>query len=676
MLFSKINRKVSVVVILKNVLILLSFGVLLLCPSIVICQNTNNASYALNVETFRQLTSTDQRIAFLADTNVVKMDKPTYEAILPIVEAKKDDKATFYWHYQYMRFAQQFKVYTVELFPTIIKNMNEVARKGGLEAELIVAQYTLTFNEFASSRLNEQQTYSAFLHSFEQIKRLGTDKFKLYSLDLTLQNIGSNFYVLGDYEKALECLLEAEKITQLDGYNHLHTNTLILNLIESIYAVTKNYPQAIAYAEKIYDLNFNNKYAPNQSWYGIFWQGLASLDIAQYMFEMGNFKEGEKYAERGYESYKAQEDVNSLEKTVAAFDALQVLIKIKLQLGKIDEIEPLIKKVEFLKSKIDFSHSDNYFKPLNLYDNYYKYYEAKKDYTNAFRYMKLIDEMQDSLNRRNDKRKLWQIESRVKADNYIAQIKSAEEENRLQERLRNLAIFALVLFGIFAFVVYRRIKKDNKIINEQKALLEQSLGEKENLLKEIHHRVKNNLQIISGLFDKQARQVTDEATKKLMKAGQDRVFSIALVHENLYQSDNLTTIKIKSYLEMLTKNIEKSQKSDQQDIKITLDVDDSVLDIDTAIPLGLILNELITNCYKYAFKDRTEGEITIRFRQHQKELVLGVQDNGVGLPDDFDLKKSHSLGMNLVRGLVRQINGKMDFVSGIEGTAFTIYCKK
>ncbi len=634
------------------------------------------AQQALDLNAFRQLTTTDQRIAFLADSNVAKMDKLTYEAILPIVEAKKDGKAIFYWHYQYMRFAEQFKVYTQEMFPKILGEMIKIAEKRGFEAELIVAQYNLTFSEFASKQLNEQQTYSAFLHYFEQIKRLGTDKFKLYSIDLILQNIGSNFYTLGDYEKALECLLEAEKITQTDGYSFIHIHTLILNLIESIYAVTKDYPKAIAYAEKIYDLNLNNRYGSNQSWYSIFWQGLASLDIAQYMFEMGNFKEGEEYAERGYALYKAQEDINNLEKTVAAFDALQVLIKIKLQLGKIDEIEPLLKKVEFLKSKIDFSHSDNYFKPLKFYDNYYRYYEAKKDYINAFRYMKLVGEMQDSLNRRNDKRKLWQIESRVKADSYIAQIKSAEEENRLQEHLRNLAIFALVLFGIFAFVVYRRIKKDNKTINEQKTLLEQSLGEKENLLKEIHHRVKNNLQIISGLFDKQARQVTDEATKKLMKAGQDRVFSIALVHENLYQSENLTTIEIKSYLEMLTKNIEKSQNSDHQDIKITLDVDDSVLDIDTVIPLGLILNELITNCYKYAFKDRTEGKILIRFRQQQKELVLGVQDNGVGLPADFDLKKSRSLGMNLVLGLVRQINGKMDFVSGTEGTNFTIYCMK
>jgi two-component sensor histidine kinase len=629
------------------------------------------AQQSFVVDAFRQLTTTDQRCDFLVDSNIAKMDKPTYEALLPIIESKNDNKAAFFWHYQYMRFAQQFKVYTLEMFPKILENMTEIAEKGGLEAELVVAQCHTAFNNFTNNRLSEQQAYSVFLNCFEQIRGLGMDKFKRYDIVQILQTIGGNFYALGDYEKTLECLLEGEK--QAEGGSP-HIKTMLLNTIECAYADTKKYPEAIAYAQKIIDLNLNSTYNTNQTWYAIFWQGLASLDIALYMFEMGNFKEGEKYAERGYELYKAQEDLNDSEKTVAAFDALQVLIKIKLQLGKIDESEPLFKKVEFLKSKIDFSHEVNYFKPLRFYNNFYKYYEVKKDYTNAFRYMKLANELQDSLNRRNDKRKLWQIESRVKADNYISQIKSAEGNSRFQERLRNMAIIALLIFGALAFVVYRRIKKDNKTINEQKTLLEQSLGEKETLLKEIHHRVKNNLQIISGLFDKQARQVTDEATKKLMKAGQDRVFSIALVHQNLYKSENLTTIEIKSYLEMLTENIEKSQKGDHQDIKIALDVDDSVVDIDMAIPLGLILNELITNCYKYAFKDRTTGEIFVRFRQNEKEFLLGVQDNGVGLPLDFDMQKTRSLGMNLVRGLVRQLGGKLDYMSSTEGTNFTIHC--
>jgi two-component sensor histidine kinase len=638
-----------------------------------LCSQVTYAQQAATIASFRKLGTTEQRLDFLADSNIVKMDKSTFEAILPIIEAKGDDQTAFYWHYQYMQFAQQFKGYAPEMSLKILERMTKVAEKGELEAELVVAQFCSTFNNFANKRLGEQQAYSVFLNCFEQMKRLGMDKFKRYGLVFTLQTIGGNFYALGDYEKTLECLLEGEKYAEVGSP---HIKTMLLNTIECAYADTKNYPEAIAYAQKIIDLNKRSIYGTNQTWYGVFWQGLASLDIALYMFEMGNFKEGEKYAERGYELYKAQEDLNDLAKTVATFDALQVLIKIKLQLGKIDESENLLKKVEFLKSNIDFSHEVNYFKPLRFYNNYYKYYEIKKDYTNAFRYLKLANEMQDSLNRRNDKRKLWQIESRVKADNYIAQIKSAEEGRHFQKKLRNLAIITLLIFSVFAFAFYHRIKKDNKIIAQKTAMLEQSLGEKETLLKEIHHRVKNNLQIILGLFDKQARQITDEPTKKLLQAGQDRVFSIALVHQTLYQSENLNTIEIKSYLDLLTQNIEKSQKSELQDIKITLEVDDSVVDIDLAVPLGLILNELITNCYKYAFYDRTKGEILIQFRQEQKHFVFVVQDNGVGLPANLDFDKPLSVGINLVRGLVRQIKGHLEIVSNNTGTVFTVKCLK
>ncbi len=634
------------------------------------------AQPSATIGSFRKLASTDQRLDFLADSNIIKFNKATYEALLPIILNNNDRKVTFFWHYQYLRFAEQFKINNSEQCTKTIKEMVKIAEESGLEAELIVAQWYKSFAVSGDKKLGEQDMYSAFLKCFEQIKRLGYNKLERYNLVATLKIIGCNFYALGDYEKGLECLLEAEKISMASHYINAHEFTMILNTIEAIYAETKNYPKAIAYAEKLYDFNLNSKYAEPQYWYGIFWQGLASLDIAQYMLEMGNFKESEKYAERGHDLYKALQDLKNVEKTVATFDALQVLIRIKLQLGKVDEVKPLLKNIEFLKSNIDFSQEVNYFKPLRLYDNYYRYYETTKDYTNAFRYLKLANEMKDSLSRRNDKRKLWQIESRVKADSYITQLKSSEEEKLLQKNLRNWAIISLVIFTILGLVFYSRIKKDNEIIAQQKALLEKSLGEKETLLKEIHHRVKNNLQIILGLLDKQARQIKDVPTKQLMKAGQDRVFSIALVHQNLYQSENLTTIEIKSYLNMLTKNIEKSQKSELQDIKIILDIDDSAVDIDMAIPLGLIMNELITNCYKYAFINLTKGEILIQFRQEQKHLVFVVQDNGMGLPANFDLNKTSTLGMNLVRGLVRQIKGTLDLVSTNTGTVFTIRCIK
>lgn len=620
------------------------------------------------VEAFRKLKTTEERCIFLNDSNFTKFDKPTFEAFLPIIEAEKDDRTAFFWYNHNIWRAKHFKI-NDELHRDNIDKMLNLAKKKGYKAEIVVAQVHKSWNDFALKKINEQQLYTDYLNYLEQIKRLGFQPFSKYRLIFILHEMGRNFYQLGDYENALEILLMAEKIV----HNRTHIQTLILNLLETIYAENKDYERAIAYAQKIYTTNSPSQYNELHNWVPIFWQGLSSLDIAQYMLEMGNFKESEMYADRGYKLYKTEEDFNNTEKTEAIFDALQVLIKIKLIMGKVSTADTLLKKVEGLKQNIDFSNEKNYFKMLRCYQNYVKYFEVKKDYTNAYRYIKLTTEMQDSLNRRNDKRKLWQTETRVKIEGYQQQIKTAEDEKYQEARLRNTAIAILLLFMTFALVVYWRIRKDNKIIIDQKQMLEQSLAEKENLLKEIHHRVKNNLQIISGIFDKQARLIADETTKKLLKEGQNRVFSIALVHQNLYQTENLSSVNIKSYLEILIKNIAASQQNEQQNINITLDVDDSNIDVDTLIPLGLILNELITNCYKYAFKDRLSGDIFIRFRQQESDMVLSIKDNGVGLPDNIDIKNTRSLGMNLVRGLTRQIHGRLDFKTNTEGTEFTIY---
>jgi two-component sensor histidine kinase len=126
---------------------------------------------------------------------------------------------------------------------------------------------------------------------------------------------------------------------------------------------------------------------------------------------------------------------------------------------------------------------------------------------------------------------------------------------------------------------------------------------------------------------------------------------------------------------MLSKNIKNSQANDSQNIILALNVDDSVLDIDTAIPMGLIVNELVTNCYKYAFKDRLEGAIQINFHQKAKDFFLQVQDDGIGIAQDLDIYKTKSLGLNLVRGLVRQLDGNLAYQSNAKGTSFDIHFK-
>ena len=242
------------------------------------------------------------------------------------------------------------------------------------------------------------------------------------------------------------------------------------------------------------------------------------------------------------------------------------------------------------------------------------------------------------------------------------------QQNLLLSILGALGI--IFLFGGFA---YHRVQSANKTIESQRYALSQSLQEKESLLKEIHHRVKNNLQIISNLMAKQARKTTDNTVKKMMKEGQDRVQSMALIHQNLYQSENLSNINIKAYLEELTQNIARTQRISGKEIAIIIDTDDSKLDIDTAIPIGLILNEVITNAYKYAFPDRGLGEIVISFQKTTAEnFQLQVKDNGIGIPDNFNIDKAKSLGLNLVRGLVEQLDGTMKLMGSDQGTQFEL----
>lgn len=627
------------------------------------------------LEDFGRLSDTEQRCRFLADSNITTFDKATYDALPALIARKKDDKAMFLWYLQYFRFSNHFGIHSIDEQHDIFNKMAQFAQQKGMKAEIVVTQMLAARDRHQDHNVSgEQEAYSTYLRSYEQIKELGFEQFKRYALDFILFSVGRNFYELGDTERALECLLAGEQhsTTKLSV-----VHTLILNLIETIYAGNRDYPHAMAYAQKIYDINYQlNPTQDTAHWETRFWQGLSSLNMANYLYETNQFQSCEQYANRGYELSKIGGNFNESPKVIAEFEALQVLLKIKLRLGKINEAEPLFQRMEQLKPHIGTGMESHYFKPIGLYENYTRYFEAKKDYTNAYRYLKLANALQDSLNRRNDKRKLWQTEMRVNADRYQAQISSAEANSRLQALLRNAAIVALLFFGIFAYIVYRRITHDNKIITRQKILLEKSLQEKETLLKEIHHRVKNNLQIISGLLEKQAGKTTDKMTRKLMKEGQNRIFSMALVHHNLYQSKDLNAIEIKSYLQMLTQHIRQSHHTDDVQVELLSDVDETTVNIDIAVPLGLMLNELITNAFKYAFKGRKEGTIKIVFRQQEARYIIRVEDNGCGLPEGWDQKNATTLGMNLVRGLTRQLDGQLNVESGNNGTVFEVLLPK
>ena len=202
-------------------------------------------------------------------------------------------------------------------------------------------------------------------------------------------------------------------------------------------------------------------------------------------------------------------------------------------------------------------------------------------------------------------------------------------------------------------------------------LIKKSLVEKEMLLREIHHRVKNNLQVVSGLLYLQSQKLTDPELQSHFIESQNRICSMALAHELLYQSKSLADIDVGSYVENLVAQLQQAFQRDGQQIECRTEIEEIVLDIEKVVPCGLLITELLSNAYKHAFPDGRKGIVTVSMRHENGNLLLSVADDGVGLPVDLDYRRTTTLGLQLVMALVNQLNANID-VERENGTLFRV----
>jgi two-component sensor histidine kinase len=223
--------------------------------------------------------------------------------------------------------------------------------------------------------------------------------------------------------------------------------------------------------------------------------------------------------------------------------------------------------------------------------------------------------------------------------------------------------FALSLALVFASTLEARQRR----VLQQK--LDDELKQKVLLIKEVHHRIKNNLSIISSLINLQSTKVRDEYHKTLFEDHRTKIDSIALIHELVYKSKNLSEISIHNYLREIAFNLEQAFSSETKEITISLDVDEVYFELDIALPLGLIFNEVVTNSYKHAFKSVNIGHISVLLKHSNNLVIITIADNGKGI--DITHKKEQSLGMEILLGLVEQIDGKHSFENK-NGTVFSL----
>ena len=276
-------------------------------------------------------------------------------------------------------------------------------------------------------------------------------------------------------------------------------------------------------------------------------------------------------------------------------------------------------------------------------------YAGLGQYDSAYKYMEMNWQYSDSLFKANQDLALEEMRSKYESDR-----KDQLLAQRDRERQYGIALLLAIL--IMGFMFYRRYvnkQKTNEILNE-------SNREKDFLLKEIHHRVKNNLQILSSLLNLQSDYIEDKGALDAISEGGNRVQSMAFIHQQLYSKENMTAVNMSNFLADLCGHLQDSFSTDKKKINITYDIRTIDLDVETAIPLGLIVNELITNSIKHAFRKKTSGSIKVKLWENTKnQLCLEVSDDGDGQsPSQFDAR-TPSFGTDLVAMLSKKLKGEL-----------------
>ncbi|MDO6602705.1 sensor histidine kinase [Arenibacter palladensis] len=311
------------------------------------------------------------------------------------------------------------------------------------------------------------------------------------------------------------------------------------------------------------------------------------------------------------------------------------------------------------------------------------YFDRIGDYKNSVDYLKRNVRIRDSLNRNESSMKKQQLAavagqeieySKKMMEQQKKDLEQSRSDLQAKEERINIVFISLIftLLG-FAGLVFAYLKsiKNQRLIADQKRIIEASLVEKDSLLKEIHHRVKNNLQMVSSLLSLQTKNTRSKAAIEALEEGKSRVKAMALIHQKLYQNDDLSVIEMQGYIESLINSVQSVYKKGGHNINITIDAEGVELDIDRAIPFGLILNELVSNSFKYAFPDDDEnGKIYIHLRKNGRQGYFEYTDNGVGLPEDTDDRANSSMGIRLMNRLVNQLQSTLNIDKTSEGVRF------
>lgn len=512
-----------------------------------------------------------------------------------------------------------------------------------------------------------------------------------------LNNLGLVYRYKGMFDRSLDYLLRAlaikEKMNDSLGLGSAYHNIGIVFAMQKEYVKAENYVEK---ARRIFEELGDSAYLYQ-----------VTLDYSSLLKEMNDIEGSIYWSERAYRFFRMSGDIRGAAKArynlgvayteqgnyrdalVYFKDSREVFEKLgdKYNTATCDmdiakamyEQERYSEALEYAQQGLDIA------KPIGskdlmsgLYQRLSLIYSAQHNYEKAYENHVLYSEMQDSLLNEEKQKALLNLEAKYNDEVQRRELSElrreqvqADLDNRKRE-VRSYVLYGIIVLAVIALILigvqYQIKQRRNVILSEKNAIIQKSLQEKEVLLREIHHRVQNNLQFVSSLLNLQSRYVTDQQTLNVLKESRSRIQSMAMIHQKLYQEDNLQGINFENYVRNLVDTISNSYSVNKENISIIFEIDPVELEINTAISIGLILNELITNVFKYAFEGREKGRLLIRLRRRDDKLYLTVQDDGVGLPERFDLEDSDSFGMKLVSSLAKKLKATMEVTGGIGTT--------
>ncbi len=444
-----------------------------------------------------------------------------------------------------------------------------------------------------------------------------------------------------------------------EGRNGMQRLAFGYNNLGSIYKEVEQFDSAKHYMELAYETSLNLKDKSNL--------GLVCFHLGQLEYDQKNYQKSLDYLKEGIPFISPTRYIS----TLSDAKLLQALNQLELQ--KLSQAKQTLISVEEIIEENNLKINT-----LALYDTWALYYQKVGDFKNASlyqeKYLEKFKEDTDNEKDKNTKELLTKYETEKK-ELAIQQLELKEELSQTNIKNQRTIIGGLIGgLAILGFLLFK-IFGQNRKISEQNTLISTALSEKELLLKEIHHRVKNNLQVISSLLGIQSRQIEDKKAKDAILEGRTRVQSMSLIHQDLYKDDNISGIYMPNYIPKLCDNLLNTYNISEGSIKMQYQIDPIKLDVDTVIPLGLIINELMSNALKYAFPNNQNGLIEVNMKEDEDSLTLEISDNGIGLDEEQLQAKSDSFGHSLIRAFKNKLKAEVR-VDGTDGTSIQVEIKE